>query len=168
MTVTTSTAVYTRVHTATYLTEVVLGAIGDILAHLGLTLGNHQANFAQNEAAIMQWIAEQSLEMVTLECTTSTGKLVLAAEFPVTYAGSDQQRSEFVSSRAALARYRAKLACVPAGTTYRLVCTFRTAASDMPGWSSTTRASTAGLNCYSFGNLASAPHAAASLRIHMS
>ena len=168
MTVTTSTAVYTRVHTATYLTEVVLGAVGDILAHLGLSLGNHHANFAQNEAAIAQWIIEQSLETVILECTTSAGRLAFAAEFPVTYAGNDQQRSEFVSSRAALGRYRAKLASVPAGSTYRLVCTFRTAASDMPGWSSTTRASTAGLNSYSFGSLASAPHASASLRIHMS
>ncbi len=168
MAVATATSLHTRVHTATYLTDIVLGAISDILGHLGLDLTRHYTQFAENEAAIAQWITEQSLEKVILEVARPSGALAFAAEFPITYVGNEQQRGEFVSSRAALARYRAKFASLPAGCSYRLVCTYRATASNMPGWSPTTRASTAGLNSFSFGSLADAPHASASLRIFMS
>jgi len=166
-----STATYstlhTRTHTATYLTDVVLGSIGDILAHLGLNLARHHATFATDEAAITAWIREESLDTVVLECTAPNGTVVLVVEFPLTYIGDSEQQAEFVNSRAALARYRAKLAAVPAGTSYRLVCTFRTVHTPMPGWSATSRASTAGMSAYTFGTLAGAPHASASARFYL-
>ncbi|MDT4995301.1 MAG: Bacterial domain 2 [Actinoplanes sp.] len=167
MSTATYSTLYTRTHTATYLTDVVLGSIGDILAHLGLGLTRHYATFATNETAINQWIHEESLDSVVLECTAPNGTIVLVAEFPLDYTGGGQQQAEFVNSRAALARYRAKLAAVPAGTTYRLVCTFRSAHTSMPGWSTTSRASTAGVSGYTFGTLAGAPHASASARFYL-
>lgn len=167
MSTSTFTTAYTRTHTATYLSDVVLGAIGDILAHLGLDLIHHHSTFGTSEAAITKWIEEESLDTVVLECTAPTGTSVLIVEFPITYRSSGQADASFVESRAALARYRAKLGRAPAGSTYRLVCTYRTARTPMPGWSATSRASTAGLNSYTFGNLAGAPHATASARLYM-
>lgn len=167
MSTATHTSSFTRTHTATYLTDVVLGTIGDILAHLGLDPAWHHATYARDESAIIQWIGEEALDSVVLECTAPDGEVVLVAEFPLSYRGSSGQRADFVNSRAALARYRAKLATAPSGTTYRLVCTYRTVHTPMPGWTRSSRVSTAGMRGYSFGTLAGAPHANASVRFYL-
>lgn len=164
MATTTSTHTYTRTHTATYLADVILGAIGDILASLGISSSSLYSDWAQDEAAIAAWIAEESLKAVVVECTQPNGKVAPIFEFPVSYETSGRADTAFVNSRAALARYRAKLDAVPNGTRFRLICTYNGAHSDQPGWTPTTRASTAGLTALSFGSLAEGPHASASLR----
>lgn len=157
---------YTRVHTATHLTEVILGSIGDILADLGINAGPLQREWAIYENAIKAWIAEGSLDQVVLECHPPTGPAKPVIEFPVTYTASGTGDAEFTASRARLARFRAKVDRVPAGTTFKVVCTFNGPHSSQDGWSSTTRASTSGLQSLSFGTVGSAPHASASLRYH--
>ncbi|MEU5903789.1 hypothetical protein ABZ780_05385 [Micromonospora sp. NPDC047467] len=163
---TTSTYSYTRVHTATHLTEVILGSIGDILADLGINAGPLHARWKTNENAIKAWIAEGSLAAVVLECQPPTGQAKPVIEFPVAYTTTGGGDAEFTASRARLARFRAKLDRVPAGTTFRLVCTFSGTHTAQPGWSTTTRASTAGLQSLTFGTVGTAPHASASLRYH--
>ncbi|MEV4845092.1 hypothetical protein AB0K20_17990 [Micromonospora matsumotoense] len=163
---TTSTHSYTRVHTATHLTEVILGSIGDILADLGIDTGPLHARWRTNEDAIKAWITEGSLAAVVLECQPSTGTARPVIEFPVRYAASGTGDAEFTASRARLARFRAKLDRVPYGTTFRLVCTFNGTHSSQPGWSSTTRASLTGLQSLNFGTVGSAPHASAGLTYH--
>ena len=76
---------FTRAHTATYLTEVILGTIGDILAHLGITASPFTRDWDTNEAAINAWIAEGSLDQVVLECHQPSGTVDPVIEFPVKY-----------------------------------------------------------------------------------
>jgi hypothetical protein len=158
------TSTTTRTKTAVYLTEVVMGTIADILADLGIDLTRLYKDWNQDEAAIAAWVAEQSLEQVVLECHQPDGIVSPVIEFPIVYRPGGEGDRAFTTSRAAFARYRAKLDRVPPGTWFQLFCTFRTAHSPQLGWGPGTRASTAGLRSMSFGTIASAPEAAASMR----
>jgi hypothetical protein len=160
----TSTYNYTRTNTAVFLSDVILGSIADILAHLGIDTNRLWASWDRDQAAIKTWLEEESLAMVVLECTQPSGRVAPVVEFPVAYGTSGLADEAFTHSRAALARYRAKLDSVPTGTTFKLVCTFRKGHTPQPGWSPTTRASTAGLASLNFGTLATGPHASTSMR----
>jgi hypothetical protein len=161
MSTSTSTTTYTYTHTATYLSDVIMGTIGDVLALLGIKPSG-STRWDQDQSAIAAWIEEQSLAMVVLECSRPDGTVRPIFEFPVTYKATGQ--GEFENSRAAMARAHAKISSVPSGTTYRLLCTFRTSHTSQTGWTSGTRASTDGLRSTSFGTLADTPHASASAR----
>jgi hypothetical protein len=161
MSTATATRTYTRTHTATYLSDVIMGTIGDVLALLGIT-PDTASRWDLDQNAIAAWIEEQSLDTVVLECHRPGGTVRPIVEFPVTYDVSGV--GQFEDSRASWARYQAKIGGVPAGTTYRLFCTFRKTRTPQPGWSPGSRASTAGLQSASFGSLAEAPHARASMR----
>jgi len=165
MATTTSTTTHTRTNTAVYLTDVILGAIGDILAQLGIDTTRLYADWEQDEKAIKRWIEEESLKQVVVECHQPSGKVAPIIEFPVGYETSGLGDASFTAQRAQLARFRAKLASVPSGTTFGLICTYRSAHTTMPGWSPTSRASTDGLQALNFGTLGSAPDASASLRL---
>jgi hypothetical protein len=165
MTTATATTIYTRTHTATYLAELILGTIGDLLATLGIDSSHLYRDWDHDQAAIEKWIDEQSLDMVLLECQRPNGTVSPVFEFPIQYSAYGLGDAAFTAQRAKLARYRAKLASVPAGTSYRLFCTFRSARTPMPGWYPGTRASTEGLRSTNFGVLGSAPHGNASMRV---
>jgi hypothetical protein len=160
----TSVSTYTRTHTATHLADVVLGSIADILGTLGLDPTRIFADWETDQRAISAWIAEGSLSCVALECHQPGGTVTPVFEFPVAYTGTGEGDRKFTADRAALARYLAKLQSVPRGTTYRLFCSYNGAHSSQTGWSPGARASTEGMRSYSFGTLASAPHASAGLR----
>jgi Bacterial HORMA domain 2 len=160
----TSTGTTTRTHTATYLTDVIMGTIADILADLRIDLTTLFRDWEQEENAISAWIQEGSLKEVVLECHQPSGTVAPVIEFPIAYRASGTGDAEFTTSRARLARFRAKLDQVPAGTTYRLFCTFNGPRTPQPGWASGTRASTDGLRSINYGTLGSAPDAAASMR----
>ncbi len=161
----TSTQTHTRTQTAVYLTDVILGAIGDILAALGIDTTRLYGDWEQDERAIKQWIEEQSLKQVVLECHQPDGKVAPIVEFPVAYGPGGVGDGAFTAQRAQLARFRAKLVSVPAGTRFTLICSYHGAHTSMPGWSPARRASTEGMSALSFGTLASAPRASASMRI---
>ena len=163
---TTATYSYTRVHTATHLTDVILGTIGDILADLRIRIAPLNEQWETYESAIKAWITEGSLAAVILECQPPTGTAKPVIEFPVAYTATGAGDAEFTASRARLARFLAKLDRVPAGTTFRVVCTYNGTATDQPGWSATTRASTTGLQSLNFGTIGSAPHASADMRYY--
>jgi hypothetical protein len=146
------------------LSDVIMGAIGDILGTLGINPASFFSDWDQDQRAIAAWIKEESLNAVILECHRPNGSVKPVFEFPVSYEARGEGDASFVSSRAALLRYQAKLASVPSGTTHRLFCTFNGPRTPQPGWSPGTRASTAGLRSTSFGSLAEAPHARATLR----
>lgn len=160
----TSTPTFTRSHTATYLAEGVLGTISEILAHLGIPTSSGSWDWARDARAIAAWIKEESLEQVILECHRRDGTVAPVFEFPVRYTADVIGDAVFTTSTASFAKYRAKIAAVPAGTTFRLFCSYRRTYTPQPGWSAGTRASTAGLRSSSFGTLASGPHGAASMR----
>lgn len=164
MSTSTSTAAYTRTHTATYLSEAIMGSIAEILGTLKIDASRLSANWDQDQSAISAWIEEGSLKAVVLECVRPDGTVSPIFEFPVTYEAGGAGDASFVHSRALLARHQAKLAAVPSGTSYRLVCSFSRTSSAQPGWGSGTRASTAGLRSASFGSIAEGPHARAGLR----
>jgi hypothetical protein len=161
----TSTTTHTRTNTAVYLTDVILGAIGDLLAELGIDTTRLYADWDQDERAIKRWIEEESLKTVVLECRHPDGTVAPIVEFPIAYQPSGVGDAAFTAQRAQLARFRAKLASVPSGTTFGLICTYRARHTTMPGWGPTTRAPTDGLSALSFGTVASAPHASASMRV---
>jgi hypothetical protein len=160
----TSTSTFTRTHTAVYLTEVVMGTIADILADLRIDLTRFYRDWKQDEAAIAAWIAEGSLKEVVLECHQPNGTVSPVIEFPVSYRADGLGDAKFTAARAALARYRAKLDRVPAGTVFALVCTFNGPHSSQAGWGPANRASTDHLRSLRFGTLASAPHASVDMR----
>jgi hypothetical protein len=160
----TSTTTFTRTHTATYLANAVLGTISEILAHLGIATSSGSWDWERDARAIAAWIEEESLEQVILECHRPDGTVVPVFEFPVRYTADVIDDAAFTTSTASLAKYRAKIAAVPSGTTFRLFCTYRRTHTSQPGWVASARASTAGLRSSSFGTLASGPHAAASMR----
>jgi hypothetical protein len=164
MSTATHTTTHTRTHTATYLSDVIMGAIGDILGSLGIDPGRFFTDWDQDQRAIAAWINEGSLKEVILECHRPDGTVRPVFEFPLIYGANGQGAANFVNSRAAFARYQAKLASVPSDTQYRLFCTFSGAHTSQPGWHSGNRSSTDGLRSTSFGSLAEAPHASASLR----
>ena len=164
MSTSTTTHTYTRTETATYLTEVIMGAIADILAALGIDLTRLYADWSQDERAIKSWIDEGSLQMVILECHQPNGSVRPVFEFPVDYTSTGEGDARFVNSRAALARYRAKLENAPRGTIFRLFCSYNGPHSQQDGWGPGKRASTDGLRATSFGTLAEGPHGRASLR----
>jgi hypothetical protein len=160
----TTTSVYTLTQTATHLTDVIMGAIADILGELRIDLTSLYRDWKQDEAAIKAWIMERSLKCVVVECHRPGGAIDPVIEFPVSYKTDGTTDNVFTADRAAFARYRAKLDRVPPGTTFRLVCTFHRTASDQPGWSSTTRASTAGLDALRYGTLGRGPHGSVEMR----
>ena len=164
MTTLTRATTHTRTHTATYLSDVIMGAIGDILGALGINPATFFTDWDQDQRAIAAWIEAGSLEQVVLECHRPDGTVRPVFEFPITYEPRGEGPTSFVNSRAALARYQAKLTSVPSKTTHRLFCTFNGYHTHQRGWSPGTRASTSGLRSTSFGSLAEAPHARANLR----
>jgi hypothetical protein len=164
MTVSSHTIAYTRTHTATHLTGIILGAIGDILADLGINCSRFTQDWQRNEDAIQAWITEGSLDLVVLECHQPSGTVDPVIEFPVAYTSAGTGDAEFTASRSRLARFRAKLDRVPPGTTYRLFCTFSGSHTPQPGWSPGTRSSTEGLRGITFGTLGRAPHGSADMR----
>jgi hypothetical protein len=159
-----STATYTRTHTATHLADVILGSIADILGTLGIDVTQVFADWDRDQQAIAAWIAEGSLACVALECHQSNGAVSPIFEFPVLYVGTGEGDRKFTADRAALARYLAKLQTVPAGTVYRIFCSYTGSHSSQPGWGPAARAALSGLRSYSFGTLAAGPHASAGLR----
>ena len=164
MTTPSHTLSYTRAHTATQLTEVMLGTIGDIIADLGIGCSEFNRNWEQNESAIQAWIMEGSLDQVVLECHQPSGAVDPVIEFPVTYTSSGTGNVEFTTSRARLSRFLAKLDRVPSGTTCKLFCTFLCSHSTQPDWGPGTRASTDGLRGITFGTLGRTPHGSAGMR----
>lgn len=159
-----SVSTYTRTHTATHIADAVLGSIASILATLGVDATQVFADWDTDQQAISAWIVEGSLSNVILECHQPDGSVEPVFEFPVAYESSGEGDRKFTADRAALARYMAKLRTVPAGSTHRIFCTFSKARTPQPGWGSGNRASVTSLRSYSFGTLASGPHATAGLR----
>ena len=160
----TSVSTYTRTQTATYLTDVVMGTIADILADLKIDVTVLYRDWKQDEAAIKKWVEEESLQQVVLECHQPNGAVAPIIELPVVYKASGEGNATFTADRASLARFRVKVERVPTGTTYAIICTFRAPHTPQPGWGPGTRASTNGLKSLQFGTLASAPHAELSMR----
>lgn len=158
-----ATRVTTRTHTANYLSGEILGAFSDILAHLGLSGSAFGKQWPSTEAALVLWIQEGSLDKVRLECVAPNGAKAFF-EVAVGYDASGTGEAQFVSQQLALARYRAKVESMPHTSTYRLLVWTKSWRTHIAGWTETTEGSTDGLIARSFGTLASAPHASASLR----
>jgi hypothetical protein len=159
-----STPTYTRTHTATHLADVILGSVADILGTLGIDATRVFADWDTDQKAISAWIAEGSLASVALECHQPSGSVSPIFEFPVSYVGTGEGDRKFTADHAALARYLAKLQGVPAGTVYRIFCSFNGSRSEQAGWGPAARAAISGMRSYSFGTLAAGPHASAGLR----
>ena len=162
----TSVSAYTRTHTATHLADVILGSIADILGELEIDPTRLFADWTTDQTAISNWIEEGSLTCVALECHRPDGTANPIFEFPVSYTDTGLANRKFTADRAALAKYLAKLRQVPHGTTYHLFCNFNGPHSQQAGWSPGTRASVAGMHLASFGTLAAAPHARATMRYY--
>ena len=157
---------FTLTQTSTHLSDVILGSIVDILSTLKIDPTDLFTDWQTYQSAISNWIEEGSLSSVALECHQPDGSIHPIFEFPVKYTSNAIGDRHFISSRATRLLYLSKLSSVPAGTKHRLICTFRFNHSEQPGWVSANRADTAELRSYSFGTLASAPHASANLQFY--
>jgi HORMA domain-containing protein len=160
----TSTHTTTRTHTATWLSGVIMGTIGELLADLGIDASRLCADWAQDEAAVKVWILEQSLAVVVLECHQPGGKVSPVFEFQIAYDYSGEGDVKFMADQRFIARFRAKLERVPYGSSYALICSFNGYHTPQPGWGPAARASTDGLRSTSLGTIGSGPYASASMR----
>jgi hypothetical protein len=157
----------TRTHTANHLSDVIMSSIGDILATLKINTSGFYADWSQDFNAISSWIEEGTLKAVSLECHRPNGEVRPVFDFDVSYTAGGVGDRKFTADNASLLRYLAKLEQVPAGTTYRLFCSFKPGwHSDQPGWGPGQKASTAGLSSRTIGTLARGPDATATTRIH--
>lgn len=157
---------YTRTHTATWLADLILGTVADICAALGIDTSSLYSDWVQDFAAIKAWIEEGSLALVVLECHQPGGTVSPVVEFPVVYSSDVIGDAHFTAHSASIGRFYAKLQGVPAGTTYKLFCSFAGRPhTPQPGWGAGNRASTDGLRSTSLGTIGNAPHASASMRI---
>jgi Bacterial HORMA domain 2 len=162
----TATYSYTRAHTATHLSDTIMTSITDILITLGIEATRHHQQWQQNANAINRWIEEGSLKQVAVECVQPDGTVAPVFEFDVAYTAGGIGDRKFTADNASFLKYLAKIQRVPAGTTFRLFCSYRWTPSEQPGWISGTRASTNGLRTRSIGTLAGAPDATATARVH--
>ncbi|MBF4592011.1 hypothetical protein [Curtobacterium sp. VKM Ac-1395] len=162
----TSTTTYTRTQTATHLADVLMSTVAEILIILGIDTTRYFNQLATDQRAIQAWITEGSLKALNVECVSPAGDLIAKFEFTVSYAPANAGATAFTTTQKQAARYTAKVAAMPPGTTYRLVCTFNSARTPQPGWDPATLASTAHLSGRTIGTLASAPHASTSTRIY--
>lgn len=162
----TTASTHTITQTATYLADTIMGSISEILSTLGIDAARLFDDWEQDEKAITAWIKERSLKQVRLQCRRPDGAIKPIFIFPVTYSSDGRAQEAFVNSKAAFARYQAKLATVPKGTTYSLFCTFNGPHSTQDGWYPGKAASTDGLTQRSFGSLADAPHARVSMDVY--
>lgn len=158
----TRTVAHTRIETAVFLSDTIMGAFIEIVAALGLSHAYLTSQWTLIENALKQWIEEGSLDEVVLECGPSDQPYSVF-EIPVRYSYGTGE-VEYVANKARLARYMAKLDSVPAGATYRVVASHNGTRTPMPGWSSTSRASTDGMSSFSVGSLGRAPDASISGR----
>lgn len=162
----TSTSTHTRTQTATHLSDVVMATMRDVLAHLGIDATRLLRNWDRDQKAIAAWIYEGSLKHVVLECHQPSGAVAPVLEFPVSYTSANVGDQAFVTSQARIVSYLAKIANVPAGSTYKLFCEFNGPRTPQDGWSPGTRASMNDLRGRTIGTVASAPHASTSARIY--
>ena len=163
----TSTFAYTinRTHTATHLSSAIAGALAEVLTHLGISARTLMETWDTSyDPAIRTWIEEGSLQQVVLECHRPGGSIEPIFEFPIEY--EDDGSVHFSHRHTALARLWAKLNRAPAGTTWKIICQYRSTPTKMDGWSDTYRSSTAELRSFTLGTLATGPHAAVSLRAY--
>ncbi|MBB3753678.1 hypothetical protein FHT44_006200 [Mycolicibacterium sp. BK634] len=144
-----------------------MSSITDILVSLGIDTARHMREWVQNTNAISSWIEEGSLREVALECIQPDGTVAPVFEFTVAYTTGGVGDRKFTADNASLLKYAARIQRVPAGTTFRLFCSYRWTASDQPGWGPGTRASTIGLRTRSIGTLATGPDARAATRVHL-
>jgi hypothetical protein len=166
--VTTNTGTYTyaRTHTATHISDTIMTSITDILITLGIDAARHHQRWQQNANAIRRWIEEGSLKQVAVECILPDGTVAPVFEFDVAYTAGGVGDRKFTADNASLLKYLAKIKRVPAGTMFRLFCSYHWTPSKQPGWISGTRASTDGLRTRSIGTLAGAPDATATTHVH--
>lgn len=167
---TTSTATKTQAqvatwtHTATHLSDAIMGSLSTILATLQLDLTKLTGSWSLYQNGIRVWLAEESLEAVVLECTGPDNVLRAVFEFPAKYSTDVAGDAKFVHDHATLAAYMAKLKQLPSGCSYRILITYRRTPTALAGWSNTSRLSTDGMKARVFGTVAAGPHASANLR----
>lgn len=167
MTTSTYAYAYTRAHTATHLSDTIMGSITDILVTLGIDPTRHFSHWNQNSRAIAAWIEEGSLRQVAVECVHPDSTVEPVFEFDVSYTEGGVGDSKFTADNAVMLKYLAKLRSVPKNTTFRIFCSHHWTPSDQPGWSDGTRASTAGLRARTIGTLAGGPDARTTARVHI-
>jgi hypothetical protein len=164
----TSTSTYTRAHTATHISDTLMTSMSEILSLLGINAERLYRDWQQDSTAIAAWINEGSLKDVSLECHRPSGTVDPIFKFPVAYSSNGIGDSQFTVNSTLVSTYMAKLSAVPAGTTFKIFCTFHGSHTPQAGWGAGTLASTAGLRSRSIGTLANAPHASASIQIFRS
>lgn len=165
----TSVGVYTttRTQTAVHLSDVIMSSIGDILTTLKIGTTSFFRDWTQDVTAISNWIEEGTLKSVSLECHRPDGTVKPVFDFDVNYTAGGYGDCRFTEDNASLLTYLAKLERVPAGSTYRLFCSFNSSwHSNQKGWGPGNKASTNGLRSRTIGTLAGGPDATATTRIH--
>ncbi|WP_394804089.1 hypothetical protein [Clavibacter michiganensis] len=162
----TTTSTYTRTQTATYLSDVLMGTMRDILVQLGISAKTLLDDWDQNQRAIAAWISEGSLGKVVLECHQPQGAVNPIFEFPISYDAANVGDRAFVTSQASIVSYISKVRSVSVGSTFKLYCEFQSARTPQPGWQSGNRSATSQLQARTIGTLASGPHASTAARIY--
>jgi hypothetical protein len=162
MTVGVGTHSSTRVRTAVYLTDAIMGTFETILARFGLSPMYLKMHWSNIEDGLVTWITEGSLKSVQLECGDPDNPHAVF-QVPLDYTTTGDGDIAFVTSQARITRAMAKFSTIPRGVDYRIVVEHHGSHTPVDGWTSTTTADTSNLAKYSLGSVASGPDARATL-----
>lgn len=147
----TAVAVYSRVHSVSYITDNILKSFKDVLVHSGLDPQKLVGDNKVLHAGIKKWIETEYLEFVTLEIYhPKTDALIRRWDIAVSYAWSSDSGNFWVDTDAI--RYAIqKLGLHPAEALYRVVVKNKHGRPDVEGWSATDFRSTDGMVRQSIG-----------------
>lgn len=142
-----STAVSVRsyTHSVTYVTDNILKSLKDIIRLSGLDPSKLAGQWASTERGVRTWIETGHLKVIVLEVyDPGANGLVGRWDVEISYewAGGDGQ---FWTDTDAIRSAIKKAGVVPAAAQYDIKVTLKPGAPDVPGWSSTTLRSTAGM-----------------------
>lgn len=157
----TSVAVNTYTHTATYIAAKMMLTLKELVRETGLNPENMSGSWQRLETGIAFYLRNQTLREVTLEVRPGGRPTELAGrwDLEISYSSSSNGDGGFWVDTTLIRYSIAKAGAYPSTCTYRFVVTTSPGAADPDGWKSTTLLSTDKFTRYSLGQQIGAPGA---------
>ena len=157
----TSVAVNTHTHTATYLAAKMMLTLKELIRETGLKPENMCGTWMSLETAIAFYLRNRTLRKVILEVCPAGRPVELVGrwDLEINYTSTDSADGGFWVDTNLIKYSIAKAGAYPSTCTYHFVLTVSPGAADPDGWGDGKLLSTDGFKCYSLGLQIGAPGA---------
>jgi hypothetical protein len=140
-----TTIVYSRTHSVTYVSDNIMKTLKDIIRLSGLSPEHFCENWDSTSRALRTWLEAETLETVVLEVYhPTTGALLGRWDIDVVYAWSDGESSFWVDTEQIKYAIR-KAGAAPSDAKYDLKMQNKPGRPDVAGWGPCGFRSTAGM-----------------------